>query len=89
MALYFVSQNTIQNYLTDSNTEVVSLKKETSEDSEKKDTIEELKEDFKKIHTQFVYTILPQKIDDNFTYHAEKMSMTLSFDVLIPPPEQI
>ncbi len=89
MSLYFVAQYNVQNYLIESNTEIVSLKKETSEDSEKKDNIEELNKDSKKIHTFFVYNICALKIEGDITFYAEKNSMIIDFDVLNPPPEQI
>ncbi|WP_303316973.1 hypothetical protein Q4Q34_03285 [Flavivirga abyssicola] len=89
MSFYFVAQLSIQNYLTESNTEVVSLKKEAAEDSEKKDTIEELKEDYKKLYTPFTYNLWSINIDENFVYYAEKDSMIVNFEVLIPPPEQV
>ncbi|NMH88374.1 hypothetical protein [Flavivirga algicola] len=89
MSLYFVTQYNVQNYLIESNKEIVSLKKETSEDSEKKDKIEELNEDSKKIHTQVVYHTLSLKVDEDFTFYVEKHSLVINFDVLIPPPEQV
>ncbi|MDO5989217.1 hypothetical protein Q4Q39_17570 [Flavivirga amylovorans] len=89
MSLYFVAQFSIQNYLIESNTEIVSSKKEATEDSEKKDNTEELKEDYKKLYTPFVYNLWPLSIEENFTYYQERDDMIVNFEVLIPPPDSV
>ncbi len=88
MSSYFIGQVSIQNYLIELKTEIVSSESDYESDTQGEDSNEESKEEYKKFHIPEVYDVLLYSLKENFTYYTESAETQLSVDILNPPPER-